>query len=214
MALNMKDEAHQPDRLALLSFWLILPVVIVILTWLGFHAIFQYYAPYGRAVTFPVANLGEPLERVTAVEVWDRKTVIQPFVAEINGLGRIDLQTVAWGDQPRLHNVFWHLSEIGNDGTKILKRNGNFPANSLKDREFVSLKFQPIVDSACKRYEVSFSTAGTPQSKSMSFPIYKTQAHLIPEVMPRIDSGDLKEIQTYPQGALKGLIYYFYERFG
>ncbi len=214
MALNMKDEAHQPDKLALLSFWLILPVVIVMLTWLGFNGIFHYYAPYGRAVTFPVANLDEPLDRVTAVEVWDQTNVIQPFVAEINGLGRIDFQIFAWRNQSHSHAVFWHLSEIGNDGTKILKRNGSFPANRVKDRESVSLKFQPIVDSACKRYEVLFSTAGTPQSESMSFPIYKTQARLIPEVMFRSDLGNLKEVQTYPQGALKGLIYYFYERFG
>lgn len=199
MALNMKDEAHQPDKLALLSFWLILPVVIVMLTWLGFNGIFHYYAPYGRAVTFPVANLDEPLDRVTAVEVWDQTNVIQPFVAEINGLGRIDFQIFAWRNQSHSHAVFWHLSEIGNDGTKILKRNGSFPANRVKDRESVSLKFQPIVDSACKRYEVLFSTAGTPQSESMSFPIYKTQARLIPEVMFRSDLGNLKKYKRIPK---------------
>jgi hypothetical protein len=210
----MKDEAHQQDKLALLAFWLIMPVVIAILTWLSFNVILHYYAPYGRAIAFPVAKLREPFELVTPVEVWDGTKVTQPFDGTVNGLGRIDFQVVAWGDRHRPHDVFWQLSEIGNDGTKILKRNGSFHASSVKDWEFVTLQFKPIVDSACRRYEISFFTFGTPQHESMGFPIFKIQQLPPLEAMPKIISGNSKDIKMYSEGSLRGLIYYFYERFG
>lgn len=210
----MKDEAHQQNKLALCSFRLIIPAVVIILTWLGFNAILHYYAPYGRFITLPVTKLGEPINLVTAVEVWDETSLTQPFVAAANGLARLDFQVATWGDRPRPHNVFWQLSEIGNDGTKIFKRNGKFRAINVEDWEFVSLKFQPIADSTCKHYEVSFSAPGTPQAESIGFPIFKTQEPPSPEAMSRIILGTLKDTEVDLQGSLRGSNSYFYEKFG
>lgn len=210
----MKNKAYRPDKIQVLLSKLIIPIVIVMLTWLGFNAIFYYYAPYGRFIISPLNKLSEPLNLVIPVEVWDETNVIQPFVAEANGLEEIDLQVVTWGDRDRPHNVFWHLNEIGKSGTKILKLDGKFRATKAKDWEFVKLKFKPIVNSKCKLYEVVFSAPGTPQSQSIGFPIYKTQEPPIAERMSKILSGTLKDTAIYSQGTLRGSGHYFYEKFG
>lgn len=212
--LKMKDEPHQQDKLALLSFWLIMPVVIALLTWLCFNAILYYYAPYGSAIAFPIAKLREKLEVVATVEVWDETKVIQPFIATLNGLERIDFQVVTWGDRPRSHNVFWQLNEIGDDRQKAIKRHGSFQASSIKDWGFVHLEFKPILDSACKSYEVLFSAPGTPQPESIGFPIFKAQDTLVPEARPIILSEPLQKSKAHLQGYLRGSLFFFYRNFG
>ncbi|MBD1878301.1 hypothetical protein NC997_06430 [Trichocoleus sp. DQ-A2] len=212
--MRVKDNSQ--DRLALIFFWLIYSAIIGLLTLLGFNAIFQYYAPNGIAATLPLARLSEPFALVTAIELWDKSNLTQPFVAELNGLGRIDIQVVTWLERPRQNDVFWQLSEIGDDGKKILKRKGSFHARDAKDWRFVSLKFQPLPESACKHYEISFSAAGTSQPESIGLPIYKTQEAPLPEEMPRITSTVFKQTNlnqtVYSPGAISASLSYFYHK--
>lgn len=209
--MTAQDNTH--DRLPLLFFWIIYLVIIGLLTLLGFSAIFHGYAPNGIAATVPLAKLVEPVSLVTAIEVWDKSNLTQPFIAKFNGLGRIDVQVVTWGDRSRPHDVLWQLSEISNDGRKVLKRQGSFRARDAEDWKFISLQFQPLPDSACKHYELSFSAAATPRAESIGLPIYKTQRAPLPEKLYGITSNVFQQ-RAYSPGAVNGSLFYFYHKIG
>ena len=76
----------------LLISWLVIPILITFLTYLGFMAILQYYAPYGNGIVIPLINKFSESKEFKAIAIYDNHSVIQPFKASLNGLGRIDLQ--------------------------------------------------------------------------------------------------------------------------
>lgn len=205
----MQPKVHLKDRLTLLLFWILTPIIIVFLTWQGFNIILHYYAPYGSSITIPSAKLVQPLEMVTALEVYDKQSVVQPFTAQFNGLGRIDLQVVTWGDRPRPHDVLWKLNEVKNDGSKIVQRDGNFKANSVKDWNFLILKFNPITDSNCKKYEISFSAPNTNQSESIGFPLFKTEPSLLTVSSPVVESKASPNPLIYSTGKFSFIVNYY-----
>jgi hypothetical protein len=184
----MKYKTSLYKKFTLLCLWIFLTAIITLLTVLGFNIIFYYYAPNGRHATFPIAKLSESPTFVTASEIWDRVKIQQPFIATTNGLAGIDVQAVTFFNRKRPYDVFWQLNELTNNQEKILKRQGRFHANDVDDWDFISLKFEPLVDSSCKQYEISFSAAGTPQGESLGFPIFKTNDATSPRSFPKITS--------------------------
>lgn len=209
----MQPKVHLKDRLTLLLFWILTPIIIVFLTWQGFNIILHYYAPYGSSITIPSAKLVQPLEVVTALEVYDKQSVVQPFTAQFNGLGRIDLQVVTWSDRPRPHDVLWQLSEVKDDNSKIIEREGSFKANSVKDWGQLFVKFKPVNDSKCKNYELSFSAPKTDQSESMGFPFFKNQELDKSTNMSSEILNDLTQPKVHSHVSIPTLFYYFTENY-
>ena len=187
-----------------------MPAITAFLTWLGFMAILHYYAPYGNKIAIPLANkFSEPMEFVKAIEVFDKQSVIQPFNASLNGLGRIDLQIVTWGNRFRPNDVTWQLAEVKNENTKVIQREGKFPASKVKDWKFLTLKFEPIIGSACKHYELSFLAPRTPQNQSIGFPMFKVLDSVPFENLTLIVSENSRKRASSPQSSLAAYFSYY-----
>ncbi len=206
--MNIKLYSNYIFKLLLL--WLVIPAITAFLTWLGFMAILNYYAPYGKEIVIPLTNkFSEPMELVKATEVFDNQSVIQPFNASLNGLGRIDLQMVTFGDRSRPNDITWQLNEVKNDGTEVIQREGKFPASKVKDWGFLTLKFAPIIDSACKHYELSFFASRTPQNQSIGFPMFKVLDSVEPDNRTLIVSENARQRASSSQSSLVGSFSYY-----
>lgn len=94
-------------------------------------------------------DVAQPRHRQPAAEIWGRQTVGQTFVAQKNGLNRIDLLLATYARE-NTGPVIFHLRESPTGGEDLAT--ARFDASDVRDNAYRSFAFLPLRDSQNRSY--------------------------------------------------------------
>jgi hypothetical protein len=160
-----------PSRFAA---WLCCVGVLALTTLAAFRGIEAWARP-AFAVAAPqgvetVASVGD---LVGSVALADGLVVRQEFAASRDGLAGLRLRAVTWLKEPNAYGCSWALLEISADGRSQREvRSGTFDTATVRDWEFVDLRFEPITDSRTVQYLLRIVAAPGRPERPIGLPLY------------------------------------------
>lgn len=171
----MHPATDTPRRLpSRVAAWLCCVGVLLAVTLAAFRGIEAWARPaFAVAAPQGVETVARVGDLVGSVSLADGLVVRQEFGATRDGLTGLRLRAVTWLKEPDAYDCSWELLEISADGRSKRKvHGGTIDTATVRDWEFLDLRFEPLTDSRTVQYLLRIVAAPGRPERPIGLPLY------------------------------------------